>query len=239
MHVAPLPSRGEAAAAGLLAAAETRWTAPLSPGILPTTMPTRELLIATRNPGKVREIGELLRNSDVGLSSLDDFPDLPEIAETGASFEENARAKAREVARLTGKLTLADDSGLEVDALGGQPGVYSSRFAGEGATDEDKYRKVLDLMHDVPPEQRAARFRCTVAIATSGGELHEVSAACEGRIALEPRGSGGFGYDPIFIPEGYEQTMAELTLEEKNRISHRGKALRGAAEVLKHLWSRM
>ena len=196
----------------------------------------RELIIATRNPDKVREIERLLAGLEVRVRSLSDHPEIPEIPETAGTFAENARAKAAVVARATGAWALADDSGLEIDALGGGPGTQSRRFAGEQATDADRIAKVLGMLEDVADQARTARFQCAVAIAEPSGELHQVSGTCEGRIAREPRGSGGFGYDPIFVPVGESRTMAELTLDEKNAISHRGKALRAAVEMLRRLW---
>jgi len=191
-----------------------------------------DLIIATRNAGKVREIGEVLAGMEVRLLSLADLPGAPEIEETGATFEENARAKALGIARWSGKIALADDSGLEIDALGGEPGVLSNRYAGEGATDAERTAKVLRLMEDTPEAERSARFRCSAALAAPGGEVTVVEGVVEGAIALAPRGGGGFGYDPIFVPEGDTRTMAELTPDEKNRISHRGRALRALRPVI-------
>ena len=197
---------------------------------------TRELVVASRNPHKVREIERLLAGLDARLLSLADYPDVADIPETAETFAENARGKAMAVSRATAKWALADDSGLEIDALGGRPGTQSRRFAGEGATDADRIAKVLSLMAEGPDDQRSARFRCAVAIAEPSGLVHEVSGTCEGTIARAPRGSGGFGYDPIFLPAGESRTMAELSLDEKNAISHRGKALRAAVDVLRRLW---
>jgi len=197
---------------------------------------THELVVATHNPHKVREIERLLSRLDARVLSLADYPEIPETPETGETFAENARMKAAAVARATGKWTLADDSGLEIDALGGRPGTRSRRFAGEQATDADRIAKVLDLMAEVADDRRTARFHCAVAIAEPSGAVHEVGGACEGRIASAARGSGGFGYDPIFLPAGESRTMAELSIDEKNAISHRGKALRAAMEMLRRLW---
>mgnify|MGYP001019374294 CR=1 FL=1 len=183
------------------------------------------LLLATRNQHKQRELEELLNPLGIKVKSLADIPDCPEIEEDGQSFEENAIKKARLTAIYTGMTTLADDSGLEVEALGGQPGVYSARFAGEPGNDEANNRKLLRLMQDIPADQRQARFVCVVAISDPDGTTRTVSGVCEGQIAFEPRGTGGFGYDPLFIPTGYTRSFAELTAEEKNRISHRAKAL--------------
>jgi XTP/dITP diphosphohydrolase len=174
----------------------------------------------------------LLADMDVNVLSLRDFPDMPEIEETGDTFAENAEIKATTVARITGKLTLADDSGLEVDALGGQPGVLSSRFGGPDATDRDKYLRILELLQGVPDEKRTARFRAAVAISTPQGETVIVEGTCEGRIAREPSGEGGFGYDPVFYIPEVGQTMAEAPSDLKNRISHRARAMQTAKRIL-------
>ena len=183
-----------------------------------------ELLIATHNPGKVREYQELL----AGLSLELTYPaqkglDI-EVAETGESFAENARLKATAYARASGLLTLADDSGLEVDALGGEPGIRSARYAGSEASDEDRYRLLLEKLRGVPWEERTARFRCVIAVVTPEGQIHTAEGACEGIITFEPKGEHGFGYDPVFYFQEYEMTMAELPSETKNRISHRARA---------------
>ncbi len=194
-----------------------------------------DIILATKNANKVKEIMALLADMPVTILSLADFPDIPDIEETGTTFEENASLKAIATTDATGLIALADDSGLEVDALEGQPGVYSNRFAGPNASDRDKYRRILDLMKDVPDEKRTARFRATMAISTPDGTIVVVDGKCEGVIAHEPRGENGFGYDPIFYIPDLDKTMAELTPEEKNRISHRGKALKAARKVLQKL----
>lgn len=183
------------------------------------------LLVATANPGKLREIASLLSGTEVVVLSLNDFPSLPELFEDGDTTAENAATKARQAAMATGFLTVADDSALEIDALDGAPGVHSRRFAGD-VSDEERNRIVLEKLTGVPPEQRTARFRCSVGVATPEGEVEVVEATCEGFIATEPKGAGGFGYDPIFILKDDGQRMAELSVEEKNEVSHRGKALR-------------
>ena len=195
----------------------------------------RELVLATRNPKKTEELKALLGDVPATVHSLTDFPEIPETAETGATFAENAKLKARATALATGRLALADDSGLEVDALGGRPGVYSNRFAGPEASDRDKYTRILELLKGVPDEERTARFKAAVAISTPEGETVVVEGTCEGRIAHEARGELGFGYDPIFLLPEMGKTMAELPPEEKNRISHRGKAMRAAKSVLREL----
>jgi XTP/dITP diphosphohydrolase len=189
------------------------------------------LVIATRNAHKVREMGQILGDG-VCLRWLEDFPGVPEIPEEGETFEANATRKAVAVARALGLPALADDSGLEVDALGGAPGVRSARFSAEGATAAENNAKLLRLMEGVPQERRTARFRCVIAVALPGGAVRTAEGACEGRIAEAPRGTGGFGYDPLFVPEGYGETFAELGAEVKNRISHRGRALRAAREMI-------
>lgn len=189
----------------------------------------RKLVIATRNAGKAREVARILAGLPYDVVSLADYPDAPDVEETGSTFLENAVLKAVACARFTGELALADDSGLEVDALGGAPGVLSSRFA---PTDEERNRKLLELMADVPESRRAARFRCAIAIAEPDGTVRTCEGAVEGAIAHTPRGTEGFGYDPVFYLPDLGKHMAELTADEKNAISHRGKALREAKKLL-------
>ena len=191
-----------------------------------------EIVLASRNRKKIEELKSLLADMPVEVRSLADFPDVPETPETGSTFAENAELKAKAAAQATGRIALADDSGLEVDALGGQPGILSNRFAGPEATDRDKYMRILELLEGVPDEERTARFKAAVAIVTPEGETVLVEGTCEGRIAREPRGENGFGYDPIFYLPDLGLTMAQLPASEKNRISHRGKALQGAKRVL-------
>ena len=194
-----------------------------------------ELVIATRNEKKRQEIVELLEGLDVKVRSLSDIPFVPEVIEEGESFKENAATKAIEVAKFTGMTALADDSGLEVDVLCGEPGLHSARFAGEDQDDEANIQKLLKLMEGVPEEKRKARFRCCVAIAKPEGLVKVVEGTCEGIIGLRPEGSYGFGYDPVFIAPDYNQTFAQLGPEVKNRISHRAKALKKARKVLTSL----
>lgn len=191
-----------------------------------------ELVIATRNEKKRQEIVELLEGLDVNVRSLSDIPFAPEVIEEGKSFKENAATKAIEVAKFTGMMALADDSGLEVDVLCGEPGLHSARFAGEDQNDEANIQKLLKLMEGVPEEKRKARFRCCVAIAKPEGLVRVVEATCEGIIGLRPEGSYGFGYDPVFIIPDYNQTFAQLGPEVKNRISHRAKALKKARKII-------
>jgi XTP/dITP diphosphohydrolase len=194
-----------------------------------------EIVLATRNHGKIAEFRSLLKGLSMRLLSLYDFPNLPVVAEDGVTFRDNAEKKAKAIAKATGRLAIADDSGLEVDHLGGKPGVYSSRYCGEGATDKENTRRVLKLLDGVPWEERTARFVCVICAADSKGKTHFVEGACNGSISFEMRGSHGFGYDPIFVPESMTRTMAEIDLEEKNLISHRARALRNLRETLKVL----
>lgn len=196
------------------------------------------LVVATRNQKKLKELQELLADMPVEVRLISEFPDAPDVEETGITFAENAELKAVSAAQATGHVALADDSGLEIDALGGKPGVMSNRFAGPGASDSDKYMLVLNLMQGIPDEHRSARFRAAVAIATPEGEVVVVEGKCEGMIAHEPSGEGGFGYDPIFYIPELGKTMAQLGSDEKNRISHRGHALRAAKKVLCDLLER-
>lgn len=193
---------------------------------------TQTLLIATRNQKKKKELQAILRGFDVQLLSLDDLPPLPEVEEDGATFEENAIKKALTVARQSNMLTLADDSGLVVDALQGAPGVFSARYAGPEANDEKNNQKLLQALEQTEDKARTARFVCVIALASPQGEVKTVKGSCEGRIARTRSGAGGFGYDPLFIPDGFEQSFAELSSEIKNRISHRGIALNKIKPVL-------
>ena len=189
----------------------------------------RRLLVATTNRKKLAELADALRDFDCRLESLADVDNAPVVEETGATFEENAELKAVALSRHTGLLTLADDSGLEVDALEGRPGVHSARYASEGpgnASDAANRVKLLTELRGVPPENRTARFRCAIAVAKDGKVVLRSSGAVEGTILTEERGSGGFGYDPLFVPVGFDRTFAELPLEAKQKISHRGNALR-------------
>ncbi len=191
----------------------------------------KTLVIATQNPGKLEEIRQVL-GPDISMKSLADYPDLPDIVEDGDTFEANAILKARTVARYTGCPALADDSGLEVDALGGDPGVRSARFAGENATDAENNAKLLRRLGKTPKEKRTARFRCVIAVTTPDGAVRTAEGQCEGRILKAPRGDGGFGYDPLFLVPALSFTFAELPPGGKNRISHRGQALRAARPLI-------
>ena len=194
-----------------------------------------KLLVATNNPGKVREYEALLKGLPMTLTyPAQEGIDI-EVEERGSTFAENARLKAAAYARASGLLTLADDSGLEVDALGGEPGTRSARYAGQGASDEDRYRLLLSKLEGVPWEQRTACFRCVIAVAMPQGEVRTAVGTCEGVIAFEPKGEHGFGYDPVFYMPQHGQTMAELEPEIKNRISHRAQAAEGARRILQEL----
>lgn len=192
------------------------------------------LVIATENRHKGEELATILqRELPIEVRTLADYPGVKLPPETGSSYRENAIQKALAAARATGQWSLGDDSGLEVDALGGAPGLYSARFAGEGVTYADNRKKLLSSLGSLPAEKRSARFICTIAVAGPDGKVEVVEGRCEGRITREERGEGGFGYDPIFFLPEYRKTFAELSPEEKNRISHRGRAVRAAIPLLR------
>ena len=170
--------------------------------------------------------------SDIQLHSLLDFPNLPDIVEDQETYAGNALKKAVIISAHTQTLVIADDSGLEVDALGGAPGVQSARYAGEGASDEDRIQKLLQALRDTPGNERTARFRCAVAVAWPSGENRVLMGTCEGHITRTPRGEHGFGYDPVFVPVGYDKTFAELGDTIKNKISHRARAFKKALDLL-------
>ena len=192
-----------------------------------------KLLLATNNRGKARELKLLLRELSVELVLPGELGITAEVEEVGRSLEENARLKATVLAKESGLLALADDSGLEVDALGGEPGPLSARYAGEGASDKDRVEYLLAKLKGVPRENRTARFRCVIAIATPEGKVQLCSGECQGLIIFGPRGEKGFGYDPVFYFPGLDKTMAELPLDVKNKVSHRGEAAREAVEYLR------
>ena len=192
----------------------------------------QRLLVATRNKGKLRELASLLSGLPMRVVSLDDVGIDDEVEETGATFEENAVLKATAYARASGLTTLADDSGLEVDALGGEPGVRSARYAGPDADDAARVGLLLRRLREAPGGGRQARFRCVIAVAEPDGGARTFAGECEGVIADAPRGRNGFGYDPVFLLPGTGRTMAELSSEEKDAVSHRGMAARRAAAAL-------
>ncbi|MDY6918220.1 MAG: XTP/dITP diphosphatase [Chloroflexota bacterium] len=193
-------------------------------------MPT--LLLATNNRAKVREYVQALEGVPYSMVTLADIGVDVAVSETGQTLEENADLKATAYASASGLVSLADDSGLEVEALGGEPGVLSARYAGEDASDRERIDFLLSRLEHVPWEGRQARFRCVIAIAAPQSEVELCEGVCPGIITLEPRGEGGFGYDPVFFLPELGKTMAELTMEEKNEVSHRGKAARKARELL-------
>jgi XTP/dITP diphosphohydrolase len=192
-----------------------------------------KVVVATRNRGKVREIVPLLADLPLELVTIDELAPDAELREDGVTFEENALAKARQAAQATGLPAIADDSGLEVDALDGAPGVYSARYAGPGADDDRNNAKLLEALRQVPPQRRTGRYRCvaTYVDPARGIELAR-AGACEGEILEAPRGTGGFGYDPLFLVPALRLTMAEIPLDQKNRLSHRAAAFRALAQAL-------
>ncbi|PAC85104.1 XTP/dITP diphosphatase [Bacillus subtilis] len=192
----------------------------------------KEAIIATHNPGKVKEFKEILEPRGYDVKSLAEIGFTEEIEETGHTFEENAILKAEVVAKAVNKMVIADDSGLSIDNLGGRPGVYSARYAGEQKDDQANIEKVLSELKGIEKEQRTARFRCALAVSIPGEETKTVEGHVEGYIAEEPRGEYGFGYDPIFIVKDKDKTMAELTSDEKNKISHRADALKKLSKLL-------
>ncbi len=191
-----------------------------------------QILVATSNVGKIRELGKLLTELPVSLRSLSEFPNISEVEETGGTFAENAVLKAKGYAIQTKVWSLADDSGLEVEALGGAPGVYSARYAGENTNYETKIAKLLNELEQTT--NRNARFACVMAISDEKGKIKFLAeGACNGKIALSPQGRNGFGYDPIFIPDGFEQTFGEISDEIKQKISHRAKATKKIIRYLR------
>lgn len=187
--------------------------------------PLKTIIIATRNTGKAQEFKTMFGRAGYEVKTLADYPELPDVEETGSTFEENARLKAETIAYLLNQPVLADDSGLKVDALGGMPGIYSARFAGEHKSDAGNNAKLLYELTDVPDEKRTAQFHCTLVFAASGKESLVVEAQWSGRIGRIPKGENGFGYDPLFIPNDSTKTAAEMSSEEKNKMSHRGQAM--------------
>lgn len=190
------------------------------------------MVVATGNRHKVEEIRAMLADLPITVRSLAEFPGAPDVVEDGATYRENALKKAWSAARFTGKPALADDTGLEVDALGGQPGLYAARFAGEGCSFQDNTRKLLHLLDGVPSERRGARFVCVVALVEPGGREQVVEGELCGRISESQSGGGGFGYDPVFFVPEAGKTLAELTADEKNRVSHRRRALDRARTII-------
>jgi XTP/dITP diphosphohydrolase len=196
------------------------------------------LVVASHNEHKIREIRQLTAHMDLEVVGVAEMGDLPPVEEDGETFRDNARKKALETAQLLKEWVLADDSGLEVDALDGAPGVHSARFAGEGGGDECNNRLLLSRMGDLPLAERGAQFRCVMALASPDGEVEFSEGICRGVIGFEPRGSNGFGYDPLFVVPELGCTFAELSSEEKNRISHRSRAIQGMLEILERVSQR-
>ncbi|AJE03162.1 XTP/dITP diphosphatase [Geobacter pickeringii] len=192
----------------------------------------KQLVVATRNRGKLKEFEQLLSGMGFLLLSSADFPDLPDVVEDGETFEANAVKKARVAAQATGVMALADDSGLAVDALGGEPGVYSARYAGESATDEQNNMKLLQALANTPPSERSAAFHCVIALCCPDGRCESFKGTLSGVLLTEERGTEGFGYDPLFLVPAFDKTLAELSLDEKNQVSHRGRALNALKEYL-------
>lgn len=192
------------------------------------------IIAATKNANKIKEMDAIMSELGMHIISRDEagVPDV-EIVEDGETFEENSYKKAYEIMKLSGKKSIADDSGLEVDYLNGAPGVYSARFAGDDCNDKKNNKKLLSLLEDVPYKERRARFVSVITLVYPNGEKLVARGECDGHILMEPLGLNGFGYDPIFVPKGFQRTFAQLTAEEKNHISHRARALKKLAEMLK------
>lgn len=198
----------------------------------------KHIVLATRNKGKVAELEALLGGLGISVHGLDAYPEIGEIPETGATFEENAAIKARAVAKATGLVALADDSGLEVDALDGAPGVYSARYSGENATDAGNNAKLLEALKDVPEERRGCRFVSVIMAAAPNGAGAQARGEWPGRVLSAPRGAGGFGYDPLFLDPEAGQTAAEMAPQDKNARSHRGRALRALISLWPDFWAK-
>lgn len=194
-----------------------------------------DIVLATRNKKKIEEMIRILCGMDIKILTLDDFPSCPEVEEDANTFEGNAVKKALAITKCTNKIAVADDSGLEVYSLNGAPGVRSARYAGENADDVSNVRKLLNEMENVPDEKRGARFVCCIALAFPDGRIEKFLGFVDGKISREPRGKMGFGYDPVFIPEGYKSTFAEMASEEKDSISHRGRAIEELKRYLNNL----
>lgn len=193
------------------------------------------IILATNNENKVREINAILASFGITVESAASAGGIPKVEENGSTFAENALIKAHTAASHLGLPALADDSGLEVPALGGRPGVYSARYAGPGCTYADNNRKLLDEMAELGDEKRRGRFVCAAALAFADGQEYIVEGELAGMVTTETKGSGGFGYDPVFVPDGYERTLAEMSAEEKNEISHRRRAFEKMAVVIRNL----
>jgi XTP/dITP diphosphohydrolase len=193
----------------------------------------KSLIVASKNKGKLNEINQILTGIGFSVKGMDEVGIYEEIEESGNTFEENAILKAKAVYKLKRRPVIADDSGLEVDYLNGAPGIYSARFAGENASDEDKNKKLLSMLEGISEKKRTARFVCVIAVVFSEDDYFVVRGTCDGFIGLEPIGDNGFGYDPLFYVPEYEMTTAQMPSHQKNEISHRGKALKAMVEELK------
>ena len=191
-----------------------------------------EILIATNNLGKVKEIKDILDGRQIKILTMKDFPHLPKIEEDGKTYQENAFKKARKISEYSGKICLADDSGLEIEYLKEKPGIYSSRW---GNSDEERINKVLKLLENVPINKRNAKFVCAAVLVFPDGKIYKVKEECKGSITFDPKGESGFGYDPIFLVPEYNKTFAELGDKIKNRISHRSKAIRKMINIIKEI----
>ena len=204
---------------------------------MPDTAARPRLVLATANPGKLAELNRILTDGHAGvaLAGLAQIPGAPDVAETGATFAENALLKARALAAFTGLAAVADDSGICCDALNGMPGVLSARWSGRHGDDARNLRLLLDQLSDVPDERRRAHFACAAALVLPSGHEHVTEGVLRGRIIREPRGTNGFGYDPLFLPDGYDQTTAEMAAARKDAISHRGRAFRALAPTIASL----
>ena len=194
-----------------------------------------DIVIASNNQGKIKEIKDFYKKLKINFFSLKDFPALQKIKEGSGTYEKNAIQKAIKVSEFTRMISLADDSGIEIDALGGKPGIVSARFAGKGISDRERNLKILKLLENIPESSRKAKFVCIIAIVKPDRSSYIVKGICKGMIAKKPRGKSGFGYDPIFIFPRYNKTFAEMGIDLKNRISHRGKALRKAEKILERI----
>jgi XTP/dITP diphosphohydrolase len=197
----------------------------------------REIVIATRNRKKLKELKRLFKGARIKIASLDSFPEAPEVIEDRGTFKGNAIKKAAVVSKRIRRLVIADDSGLEVDALGGKPGVHSARYAGPSQTDTRNIEKLLRALKGTPLPKRIARFKCAIAVCDSGKVVGTVEGVCEGRIAFRAQGGKGFGYDPVFVPRGYKSTFGKLSSATKDRSSHRAKALKKAKDVIERYFS--
>ncbi|MFD1735986.1 XTP/dITP diphosphatase [Bacillus salitolerans] len=195
----------------------------------------KKVIVATKNRGKVQDFKQLFQRKGYEVISLLEIPSSPDIDETGTTFVQNAILKAEGISDILQTMVIADDSGLSIDALGGKPGIFSARYAGDHKNDEDNLNKVLKELHGVKEEDRTARFHCALALAVPGRDTITVEGTCEGFITEEPIGDNGFGYDPIFFVREKNKTMAQLTKEEKNEISHRANALRKLEETMKNI----